>query len=193
MGDDGTTWYFITPDGSLYRWLGGDRDILANAELVATLSPATHADPALLYDAQAGVAAPATVSVVGNVLTIDPDAGFVGSFAVRITATDVGGLVDSTVIRVDVTAAPATGGIQIPLNFVARPQTGAAAADAVLAEGELGFEDADSLGLADSGEELAATLGDTNAAESAFEELLEEDLLADDITGSLASDLFGDN
>ena len=71
----------------------------------------------MLYDAQAGAAAPGAVSVAGNVLTIDPNAGFIGSFAILITATDTGGLSDSTLIRVDVTAAPALAGIQIPLNL----------------------------------------------------------------------------
>jgi hypothetical protein len=184
LSDDDETWYFITPDGSFYRWSArGNRDILPNSELVAQLSPATHADPSLLYDAQEGAAVPATVTITGSTLTIDPNAGFVGTFAVMLTATDVGGLTDTELIRVDVTAAPA-GGIQIPLNFAGRP-TGGVVADAVLAEGELGFQ-ADSLGLADSGEELAAVHGNANASDSAFEELFEDDLLADDITENLA-------
>ena len=105
LGGDGATWYFITPDGNFYRWLGGDRDIAANSQLLASLDPATYADPALLYDAQVGAAAPGTVSVAGSTLTIDPNANFVGFFSVIVTVTDDAGASDSRLIRVDVTAA----------------------------------------------------------------------------------------
>ena len=107
LSDDGETWYFITPDGSLYRWFGGGKEILANSELVAALSPSAHTDPSLLYDAQLGGSLPATAGVVGNTLTIDPSAGFVGTFGLIVTATDRGGLSDTRLIRVDV--APAVG------------------------------------------------------------------------------------
>ena len=40
-------WTFITPDGSLYRWSGSG----ATGQLIATFSPAYHADPALLHEA----------------------------------------------------------------------------------------------------------------------------------------------
>ena len=51
LGDDGQSWYFITPDGNFYRWLGGGREIEDHETLVATLSVATYDDPSLLYDA----------------------------------------------------------------------------------------------------------------------------------------------
>ncbi len=107
---DSQEWYFITPDGNLWRWLGGGRNIGANSELVATLSPATYTDPSLLYDAQPDAPVPAAVTVAGSTLTLDPNAGFVGTFSVLVTATDVGGLTGSTLVRVDVTAAPAASG-----------------------------------------------------------------------------------
>ena len=179
LGDDGETWYFITPDGNLWRWLGGDRDILANAELVAALSPATHADPALLYDAQAGAAAPAVVSVAGNVLTIDPNAGFVGTFAVEVTATDVGGLTDSVLIRVDVTAAPATAGVPSNLGKAAA----AAAPRAARPQGSagLGFQSVDGF----AGEEQQPATTYDASVDAALDEDLLDDLLADDTISRL--------
>jgi len=50
LGDGGTTWYYITPDGKLYRYTGGGRGTL-QGELVATLSSKYHEDLSLLYDA----------------------------------------------------------------------------------------------------------------------------------------------
>ncbi len=104
LGDDGNTWYFITPDGSLWRWLGGDRDIASHSELVAKFSPATYVDPARLHDAQASVTPDAMVVVTGDILTLDPGDGFVGIFSLLIAVTDNGGLIDSQLVRVDVTA-----------------------------------------------------------------------------------------
>ena len=186
LADDGETWYFITPDGSFYRWLAqGDRNIMANSELVAQLSPATHADPALLHDAQPGAAVPAVVSVNGTTLTIDPNAGFVGTFGVLLTATDVGGLTDSEWIRVDVTASPAKG-IQIPLSL-GRPSAAPsdASVDRALQDGELGFNDS-LLGTVPSGHEDAPRSSDSDTA---FEQLLDEDLIDEDLLEDLVSDL----
>ena len=186
LADDGETWYFITPDGSFYRWLAqGDRNIMANSELVAQLSPATHADPALLHDAQPGAAVPAVVSVNGTTLTIDPNAGFVGTFGVLLTATDVGGLTDSEWIRVDVTASPAKG-IQIPLSL-GRPSAAPsdASVDRALQDGELGFNDS-LLGTVPSGHEDAPR---SNDSDTAFEQLLDEDLIDDELLEDLVSDL----
>ena len=179
LGDDGETWYFITPDGNLWRWLGGDRDILANAELVAALSPATHADPALLYDAQAGAAAPAVVSVAGNVLTIDPNAGFVGTFAVEVTATDAGGLSDSVLIDVDVTAAPATAGVPSNLG----KEEAAAAPRAARPQGSagLGFQSVDGF----AGEEQQPATTYDASVDAALDEDLLDDLLADETISRL--------
>ena len=192
LGDNGETWYFLTPDGSLYRWLGGGRDILNNAELVASLSPATHADPALLYDAQAGVGTPnATVTINGSTLTVDPNAGFVGSFGVLITATDVGGLSDTALIRVDVTAAPASA-IQIPLNLGLNLSAGHAdaAADQAMGDSELGFAEFNSLGMADELDGVASDNGHgQSTADAALEALMNDDLLGEDVTQSLALEL----
>ena len=114
LGDSGRNWYFITPDGRFYRWLGGNRNILANAVEIANVSVAAYDDPALLYDAQSGQSPPATASVSGNLLTIDPDDGFVGSFAATVTATDTGGLSDSRLILVTVNPATVATAARVP-------------------------------------------------------------------------------
>jgi hypothetical protein len=54
LAEDGVQWYFITPDGGFWRWLGGDRDIAANSVLVATLSAGTYDDPRMRRAAGAG-------------------------------------------------------------------------------------------------------------------------------------------
>jgi hypothetical protein len=87
LGNDGM--YFILPNGGLYRWGGS----IAASTLVDTLSPAYHANPALLHDAQQpsltsladnGVA----VSLTNNVLLINRDFGYVNDFFVRVSASD---------------------------------------------------------------------------------------------------------
>ena len=98
LGADGQTWYYITPDGNFYEWLGGS---VLNRTWLAQLAPATHANPELLYDAQAGVVPPATATVAGTTLTINPDAGYVGSFAVNVAVSD-GTASDSKLVLVNV-------------------------------------------------------------------------------------------
>ena len=115
---DNQQWYFITPDGNFWRWLGGDRNIAENSELMGTLSTATYDDPALLYDAQPGVVVPLTVSVAGSTLTIDPADGTVGTLSVLVTTTDSGGLEDSRLIRVDVTPAPVANTLPLAVRVV---------------------------------------------------------------------------
>jgi uncharacterized protein YkwD len=83
MGN-GSSWYFLLPDGSLYQWDGGKG---ATGTLIANVGTAVYADPTLLTNAQPGQA-PATLSVSGNVLTVTPNAGFVGSFTVTARVSD---------------------------------------------------------------------------------------------------------
>ncbi len=81
--------YYILPSGALYRWGGS----IANSTLVDTLSPAYHANPALLHNA---VAAPfmlvtdnsVTTSFSDNVLTINRAAGYLNNFFVQVCVTD---------------------------------------------------------------------------------------------------------
>ena len=101
LASDSQTWYYLTPEGGVWRWLGGPA---LNAEWVAQLDPATFADPARLYDAQPG-GAPGTVTVNGETLTIDPDPGFVGIFGVQLAVSD-GKTADTDLILVTVVPPP---------------------------------------------------------------------------------------
>lgn len=56
--------------------------------LIASLDVSFYQDPSLLWNAQPGTGVPVTVNVVGTQLTIQPAAGFVGSFSVQVSATD---------------------------------------------------------------------------------------------------------
>jgi hypothetical protein len=97
-------WYYITPDGKLYRWLGGS---LANDPVVEQLATAAFANTALLHNAAANTP-PATLSVSGNTLTINPNDTFTGRFAVTVTVSDGRGGIDSETLFV--TVASAIGG-----------------------------------------------------------------------------------
>ena len=90
-------WYYLTPDGILWESMDGGT---VNAEQVTSLSPATYANPQLLYDAQPGRAA-GTVTITGTTLSVDPNAKFVGLFGVEIFVSD-GRASDSTLILVTV-------------------------------------------------------------------------------------------
>jgi hypothetical protein len=80
----GGAWFFILPSGQLYKWDGSSH---ATGSLIDTFDATYYADPSLLYDARAGAPA-ATVTTSGNVLTITPDAKFIGSFDVRAVVSD---------------------------------------------------------------------------------------------------------
>jgi hypothetical protein len=80
MLSTGGNWYYIVPDGRLYRWGGAD-------PLVATLDSTCWTDPARLHDA-APVAVPVTLTINGNQLTLTPHAGFTSGFGVVVTVSD---------------------------------------------------------------------------------------------------------
>jgi hypothetical protein len=64
IASDSGQWYFITPDGSLYRW-NGSRWNASASELVATLDSTFHANPGQLHDApQASVLVAASEEAV---------------------------------------------------------------------------------------------------------------------------------
>ncbi|MGE0758168.1 MAG: Ig-like domain-containing protein [Pirellulaceae bacterium] len=98
----GGLWYYITPDGQLYRWLGSSN--YSSDPVVAQLSTAAYANTALLHNAQPNNA-PAGVSVNGSVLTIDPQDAFTGRFVVTVTVSDGAGGTDSETFIVTVQAA----------------------------------------------------------------------------------------
>jgi subtilisin family serine protease len=78
----GGAWFFILPNGQLYKWDGTAGQ--ATGTLIATMDASYYKDPSLLYNATRG----ATVSVNGNQLTVTPDATFVGLLTVTATASD---------------------------------------------------------------------------------------------------------
>ncbi len=94
------TWYYITPNGQLYRWLRGSS--LSGDPLVATLDASYWDNTSLLYNAEANNA-PAALSLDGSLLTIDPNAGFAGVFYVTVVVTDGVGGTDSELFKVTVT------------------------------------------------------------------------------------------
>jgi len=101
-------WYYITPSGGLYRWdLRGVKlpAVKVTGALVATLSPAVHANPRLLTEA-VQTSLPVTVSVTGGKLSVTADPAFQQPFVVRVHATD--GVAASTqVVEVQRPAAAA--------------------------------------------------------------------------------------
>ncbi len=101
--------YGLFPNGELRQWQGTIAATLTAQGLVATLDPSYYADPSLLWNA----AAPPQVafSVAGNQLTVDPPAGFAGSFVVEVTVSD-GTTTASRTFTVTVTnVAPVLGAI----------------------------------------------------------------------------------
>jgi hypothetical protein len=98
LGGASGDWYYITPDGRLYRWLGGVLDI---DPLVEQLSSADYANTALLHSAQPNLA-PTTLSISGSTLTINPNDTFRGRFLVTVTVNDGRGGSDSETFFVTV-------------------------------------------------------------------------------------------
>jgi hypothetical protein len=80
--------YYVLPNGELHQWTGA----VASSPLVATLGSDYWTNPELLWNAQpAAPAIPAdavTLSVQGNVLTINPRDGLLGDFLVRVVVSD---------------------------------------------------------------------------------------------------------
>ena len=122
LNNFGNPWYIILPSGAFLEWDGTANS--ATGTLLATLSPATHANPALLHDALPGQAQ-ASVSTSGKTLTITPNPGFTGTFVATVTVTDNHGASDSETFQVTVTSAimahvastfPATN---LPLSLMA--------------------------------------------------------------------------
>ena len=108
-------WYYITPSGGLYRWdLRGVKlpSLKVTGTLIATLSPAVHANPRLLTDA-VQTTLPVTVSVAGGKLSVTADPSLQQPFVVRVHATD--GVASSTqVVQVQ---RPAAAAVKLDLEL----------------------------------------------------------------------------
>jgi subtilisin family serine protease len=129
----GSKSYYILPNGELHQWAGS----LRASPLVATLSPDYWTNPQLLWNAQpAAMAIPAdavSLSVQGNVLTINPRDGLLGQFSVRVIVSD-GVYTDTKTFKVTVSnnsrgaAAASLGSFQADTigpagGRVARPES----------------------------------------------------------------------
>ncbi len=78
---DTGTWYFILPDGKIYAYLLGT--------FMGTVDVEYYTDPtALIALDTPEVPDVATPTILGNVLTIDPAAGYTGTFLVEVTGND---------------------------------------------------------------------------------------------------------
>ncbi len=96
QGNNGK-WYFITPDGSLYKWNGQQGTPDQAGVYIDTLDSSFWSDPTLLYKA----AKPSvTVDFSGSRLTVKRAAGTTDTHTVTLTASD--GLATTTdIITVD--------------------------------------------------------------------------------------------
>lgn len=99
LGAD-SRWYYITPQGDLYRW-NGDKT-LSNDEWLTRLPTQLYTHVEQLY--QATNEQPAQAILDGDTLRITPNRGFVGDFYILVKLTDSHGFSDSEVVRVTVTA-----------------------------------------------------------------------------------------
>lgn len=96
---EGSRWFFILPDGGVYRWTGS----IGGSTQVGQVDPSYHQDLTSLTNAtgptMTAFGGDATWS--GNDLTIDLPAQFVGRFVVTVTASD-GAETTETSFAVDV-------------------------------------------------------------------------------------------
>jgi hypothetical protein len=140
----GSKSYYLLPNGELHQWAG----TLRASPLVASLSGDYWANPQLLCNAQpATPAIPAdavSLSLQGNVLTINPRDGLLGQFLVRVVVSD-GVYTDTKTFKVTVAnnssngAAASLGSFQADTIDPAGSQAGpayhvelAAAVDAMI-------------------------------------------------------------
>ena len=95
-GDGG--WVYIKPDGNLLRWNPAGSD-----QWLASLKPAYHTDPSLLFEAPIPTAkSQAAVSIVGNELLVDWVDGFVGELRIAVSVDSGARQIDHVVtIRVE--------------------------------------------------------------------------------------------
>jgi len=95
-------YFYILGNGEVYQWGGS----IAASTLVETLDATYAADLSQLVDVPLAGAVPVAgvnVSITGSTLTIDPPAGYTGTFTVKVTASDGVSLVEQSFA---VTVAP---------------------------------------------------------------------------------------
>ena len=94
-------WYCLLPTGKLHRWMGNAADTMTAANQVGSLSTGVYADPAQLWTPPTTSNVPATITIVGNQLTLSTDPNYLGSFTVTVTASDgLAGVTQAFVVNV---------------------------------------------------------------------------------------------
>jgi hypothetical protein len=101
----GDFWYYILPNGDLYEFTPPYTTAPLTGALVAHLGVAVYNDPSLLWNAQ-NTAVPVTLTLSGQVLTIAPGAGYIGTFVVIATVSDGFGNSASQAFTVTVGSSP---------------------------------------------------------------------------------------
>ncbi len=96
----GDLWYFIKPNGELWRWDGTPNQ--ATGTLIGNVGSSYYTQINLLYSAVANQPH-AALSISGTTLTIDRENGFVGGVVVTVTVNDGRGGTDSKTFTVTVT------------------------------------------------------------------------------------------
>ncbi len=86
----GNPFYLLSASGGLYAYDGSGSyaHTFANVTPVAQLGAATYSNPSWLFNAAPPVTPAVGVSFSGNVLTLTPPSGFVGTLKVTVTASD---------------------------------------------------------------------------------------------------------
>ncbi|HDZ44671.1 MAG TPA: LEPR-XLL domain-containing protein [Phycisphaerae bacterium] len=78
-------WYYMLPNGDIYRWVGIES---RTGNVLEGTAPVHYRDPATLLATEPAVSADGAVSIVGNQLTITPPTDFEGLLNVTVTASD---------------------------------------------------------------------------------------------------------
>lgn len=84
------TWYFLTPDGSLYEWNKSPQTAFVTGPVIGKFPPSFHSDLSLLINQpDADVQAAGNVLMNGRELTVNMVTG--SSFGIEVTAQDTSG------------------------------------------------------------------------------------------------------
>jgi hypothetical protein len=123
-------WYFITPDGKFYEWIGASpgADFIPRSRLDATFDETYYNDPSKLYDAKeptAGTSHTAghTLTIDGNRLTIDPADGFIGDLTIKVTVSDGTETVEETFTLTVTEDAPNRPPVLAPIGDRSMPSS----------------------------------------------------------------------
>lgn len=112
----GTPWYYILPNGDLYEFTPSYTNRNLVGVFLANVGTSVYSDPSLLINA----AVPVALSMSGNQLTINPAAGYMGTFQVLVRVTDSAGLYAEQTVNVTVTSGAAPMSLSTGTLFLNR-------------------------------------------------------------------------